>query len=753
MKAQRTLALTLTVVLALVPLMGSTEILPPNTIVEPTTQALVAMNVNNQEQGDVLVIIRGNNIVGIDTKALISANVPIDTTTEFMQDEHQFAIPAGLGIRIQEHFDPKLLTLSITVRSLTIQSVDMNNAISALPDNTTSAILNYDLSSFNGLQHQLALTTAISSGPNHFLASDIIGNSFVTPTIYVEHDNAAHKFTYRAGSFSLPSDSDFSGVAFVGIDVHRDFSLTPLQSAYPTAVYSGVAAEPSIADVYIGGILVREVPLAPGPFALTGVGDSSGSNVRIVLRNNHGVISTYNGISYSNIQLLAAHTFSDSFSLGRDTTTLRPIIDGTYRLGLTNQLTAGAHFRSEGGGLSSALSSDFATGPIDLHAAVVKIGHTLGYSSSISYVGSHDSIGLTYAIRPQDPSTITNFTTALTNLLEHQTSLSATHRFGNNSQASAQLNQIRQPNQFTIRSLILNASTSFRNGLNASFSLSRDLSSGSHTPTQIALQLSMTRQNAANTRYESASINASPNGSSLSVRSAPIGGIGSYSDIRLSKLYSETTYGYNSPIGTIDGSIVRNGPNTSLSYDAQGSIGYINHTLSLAQKIDDGYVLVNIPGVSHLPIYIDGRRTGYTNTAGQFLVGGLTAYAPAVVEIHATDLPLNVSLDSTKITIVTGRHGGAVANFVARIFTQTQGHIANLGNSSSAFSPAITFQNNNHTEHTSLDEFHSFTTDRLSAGPWSFVVSGILGVSCHGSFEIPTTHQALLDVGNLTCQN
>ncbi len=711
------------------------------------SQALVEFDVNDAPKGDIIAIARGDVLLGVDALTLEGAGVPLPAAGGFIRDGRRFVDPANAGPRVRMSYDPSQLILSVAVTAASLQRVDLSARDRPADFSHPSASLDYDVLGIGGFEHQVSLSGAIVSGRDQFVAQDVVGAAYSQPTAFFERDFPARRFEFSAGELATASDQELPALEIVGAAGQRDFGLTPLEEPFPLPVYSGVAAEPSVADVYVGGVLTRSIPVAPGPFALQGIGDATGSNVKIVLRDAQGVIRSISGGSFLNVNLLAAGTTDRSFAAGRDLYSGRALVDSFYRLGVTNHWTAGLHVREDGGLLINALSSDLSVGFTQFHLGAVQAGRRAGYDAYTSFNGANSRLSIGYAALPP---TITQQAFAAP---QRDFSVSVARTFGRLLQISAQVSRQDGSDQPASESIVANVNVVLPHGVNAALTFERDSFAGARSTNRFSLQFSGSKVRNGGQSVESSNVQLASQGSSLDVRSDPAAEIGPHSEIRLGRDYSVLNYGVASTQGVADASIVQLPSGYAASYELKGGIAVIDGHARLARTADDGFALVEVPGLANTPVYANGRFAGRTGADGTLLVGQLGTYQASTISIHPEDLPLNTQLDDVAATVVPPRRGGSVARFSARFVTLVQGHIRR--SDGGALPPNATLQITNGRQQrvrARLDEFDDFVVDRLTPGRWSFLISQAPAQPCAGTFTVPASGGALVDLGTLVCQ-
>jgi outer membrane usher protein FimD/PapC len=180
-------------------------------------------------------------------------------------------------------------------------------------------------------------------------------------------DSQAHLNRLTAGDELVSSDALGASIVLGGIGVSRHFELQPDYAYFPSPGLGGTVLGPTTADVYVNGSFVRSVQLAPGNFNLNNIPVPAGAGVtQIVLHDANGNSQTLSGAFYETRALLRKGLSDYDYHLGfvrsspfGATDTYGPLAAiGSYRLGLTNALTAGARVERWAGSVDGGLELD-----------------------------------------------------------------------------------------------------------------------------------------------------------------------------------------------------------------------------------------------------------------------------------------------------------------------------------------------------------------------------------------------------------
>src|SRR5262249_52888690 len=161
-------------------------------------------------------------------------------------------------------------------------------------------------------------------------------------------DNPAEMTSLRVGD-SITRTSEWGRpVRFGGIQYGTDFATRPGFITFPLQAASGVAALPSVVDVFVNGNRVGEQSVRPGPFSITNIPPITGQgDVQLVVRDAMGREQVITQPFYASPQLLGAGLEDFSYQAGflRNNYGLDSSDYGSafgsalYRRGIPNRLT------------------------------------------------------------------------------------------------------------------------------------------------------------------------------------------------------------------------------------------------------------------------------------------------------------------------------------------------------------------------------------------------------------------------------
>lgn len=173
------------------------------------------------------------------------------------------------------------------------------------------------------------------------------------------------------GDLSFRAFGFQSGESILGLNISRDFGVIPTKNVRPIANQQFVLERTSSVDVYIDGILMRSIRLAPGAYDIRDLPLTTGvNNIQLVITDPSGRQEVINFSIATGISLLAAGEYEYSASLGIDselsdnqleyeTDDYIFSVGGDY--GITESWTAGLNFQARKNILQLGATTGFGT--------------------------------------------------------------------------------------------------------------------------------------------------------------------------------------------------------------------------------------------------------------------------------------------------------------------------------------------------------------------------------------------------------
>ena len=577
-------------------------------------------------------------------------------------------------------------------------------------------LFNYDLYAANTLKQstvvsgftELRAFSNLGVASTHYLTQELKneGDSQWTRTTVrldsdLEHSFQGQQVTMRLGDAVTRGLPWTRQTRIGGFQIGRDFSLQPYQVTTPLPAYFGTAALPSSVQLYINGIQQYSGNTPAGPFNLYFQPSVSGAGqAQVVMTDALGRSTIVNFPFYASSTLLregltdwsfeAGYVRQNygyqSFDYGRE-----PMASGVIRHGLTRHLTLEGHAEGSRGvgmaGLGAAatlgtwgtLSGSWAASRSSGFVPPSEIVTTSGYDSAPQGPARGTQFSLGYQLQRGNFSMGANTqqaTDGFRDVASEYGSPPITRM--DNAYANITVNplgnfgvtyvSLKQAGQAATRYGGLSWSRNLAHGatigvalnqnldrssdqivtLNLTFNLDHGVSAyASGTRSRDSLSSSVaasgsTGQNGDGWNWNVRGQQATPSGDAAGP--ATTGGSG---QVSRRTQYADINLGVNS---------VNNF--TNVYGGASGSIIAMGDGIFASRRIDDAFAVVSTEGVPNVPVRLENRKVGDTNSQGLLLVPSLLSYQDNRISIDPTNLPLNTHIDQVKLDAVPRRGSG-----------------------------------------------------------------------------------------------
>ncbi|MBC8016944.1 MAG: fimbrial biogenesis outer membrane usher protein, partial [Verrucomicrobia bacterium] len=476
-----------------------------------------------------------------------------------------------------------------------------------------------------------------------------------------------------------------------GISYISSFSIEPGLITYPVGEFSGMAAYPSEAEIYVNGILIRRERLSPGEYRFRNLPVTNGTNmVDILVRDPFGAESHFSNAFYLSDRLLRAGLHDYGYSAGflrRDFGSAsdrygQPVVVARHNVGLSDFLTAGvgaeagkdlvnvvprAVFRLNNIGIINLLAG----GSLDRDQGS---GGTIGggylfQSRNINYQLSlrHSTQGYrTLASRQNtDPP-----------LLEAGTGLSLGTPFSGSigldgTFMETYAGQIR-------RSLGVSYSRSLTKTLHFSASWRTTWGTSSENTIFTGLTYIPGESHTISATYQT--FRGGDREALAIQKSLPIGeGFGYRGTVERERSNERTVYlanpvlQYNGPYGSYSadyqGKYEEQGGGLGGNYllSAAGAIVYAGGHIGLTRPVSDSFAMVHLEGLADTKVLLDSQVVARTNADGLAIIPNMRSYQQNTVSFDDHQIPPNYLIKNYTISLSPGQWGGACIAFpVAR---------------------------------------------------------------------------------------
>ncbi|MBR8397395.1 fimbrial biogenesis outer membrane usher protein [Burkholderia cenocepacia] len=461
-----------------------------------------------------------------------------------------------------------------------------------------------------------------------------------------------------------------------GFQWRSNFALRPDLVTFPIPSLAGSAAVPSAVDLYINNVRQYTGNVPSGPFIIHDVpGITGAGQATVITRDALGRTVATSVPLYVDTRMLSAGLSSYSFEAGflRRNYALqsfdydaRPAVSGSMRRGVSDALTVEGHAEATGGVLNAGVGAlarlDYAG--VVSGAVAGSVGRYPGTQVSVGYqlieprfsinAQTIRAFGRYGDLASRDgapvPSATDQATLALPFMYRQTLSLSYIG-FRLPQGPSARIGTVSYTlNVGDLASLSVSAYRDFaQQGANGAF-VSLNIGLGRNT----SINTTVGRQRGQSNYTVDAS--RPPDYGGGWGWGVQTGGTGAVP-------YRQAQLRYLGHAGEVIAAAQSIDRQTGASLDVSGALVFMDRSLQLSRRIDDGFALVSTDGVAGIPVLHENRVIGTTDRAGHLLVPDLNAYQNNQVAIDSMKLPADARIARTSMTVVPQARSGVVAHF------------------------------------------------------------------------------------------
>lgn len=554
------------------------------------------------------------------------------------------------------------------------------------PTSGTGVLLNYDIyaAEGGGLGNVSALTElrAFSDGMGVLSSTELTrryqtaGQGWQGDTVRLD---TQWRLAFPAQSLALTIGDTFTGylswtraTRIGGIGFGTDFALQPYRITTPLPQFFGQATAPSSVELYVDGIRQYSGRVPAGPFQLTAVpGVDQTGQAQVVLTDALGRSSTVTFPFYSARQLLRGGLDDWSVELGtvREAYGIQsfeygdaPIASATWRRGMSDTLTLETHAEAgdgEGTAGGGAVWNPIGASVLNASVSGSRGGgsqYGAGYAWSGRYVNAsvdtlrsdtrYRDVASSYGSPPPRASD-----RALISFNVRESSFGANFvRLRYTGQPAS-----RYAGVFVLRNLGHGISVNLSANQNLDESSDRSIFLGATVALDQRTTWSASAQQDRNQTF--ATVDAS----------RPIDGDGGFGWHVQGRSGSEggglAEAGWLGNRGQLTVGASNMGPSSYGYVDANGAVVLMGGHAFAARRIDDAFALVSTEGTPDVPVLLENRRTGVTDSNGLLLVSRLNAYQDNRLAIDPLDLPADDRVQHMESIVAPSDRSGVVVRF------------------------------------------------------------------------------------------
>jgi len=555
----------------------------------------------------------------------------------------------------------------------------INYEIGAEHDETQSATAGTSSATFGTAFTELGFFgphgVVTNSAIGHYLADE--QRALRLETVWT-HDFPSKLQTLRVGD-AISSSGRWSRAArFGGVQWGSNFAVRPDLVTSPLLSAAGEALVPSTVDVFINNQQVTSQSVPAGPFVIDRLPAISGAgDVRLVVRDAFGREQVITAPFYASATLLQKGLAQYSVEVGavRENFAIESndygamLVSGTYRRGLTDNLTLESHGEYQSGG-AHALGMDAALriGNLGIAGATLAFGADESDSGALSGL-SFERSGkrISFNARSQFASDgfrqVGDSQLTLRPKQQHILQSSANfYRFGSFAVAYAIATYRDEPRREVGT---LSHNIAIRNWGYLGLSISRTWSEQNSISAFLIFTapLGATRNVSLSARYDKDAVIDQREVIGTFQQNPPIGNGNGY---RVSA----------STAGNYAGSWLRQFDAAAFEIEAAkylqtsairtslaGAAVAIGGGVHATRVVNDSFALVDVAGIPDMDVFVDNQVVRHTDGEGRALVRNLRAYDGNRISVDPRQLPLDTRIDTDKIVIAPRYRSGVVVKF------------------------------------------------------------------------------------------
>jgi outer membrane usher protein len=548
-----------------------------------------------------------------------------------------------------------------------------------------------------------------------------------------------------------------------GFSVAKNFSLDPYFIRFPSQDVSGILTTPSTVNVYRNGLLIKQEYLPPGTFSLNNIpGQVGQGNTQVVIRDALGNTHQINSPYYLSSELLQKGLSDYDYGIGFQRTDLSssfsygaPSLSAFHLYGLTDWLTLGGRVEAQHDLLSGgpSISVGSLLGELDTNAAISREKNYDGAAASIGYqfIARRYSGGTNVQWMTLNYSNLTLKPTDNRPVLQAQAS--GAIDLGYATTVGLQYLYQRYSNQGTQNQASATDSTRIGKRLNLNFSVTRALTGNSTPVNEVFVGLSYFFGHETVGTISGDTLNGY-SGTVALQKALPLGtGYGYLLQAREGYQEQENAFfQYQNDYGRYEDDYTRAaGQNSNILSIAGGLVEIDGHVIA-TRPVQNGYALVEVPGLANVPAEWSNQVIGTTNKAGNVLLPNLLPYYGNQISIADSNIPIDYSIEVDRKVISVPFRGGGVVTFPVHKVQQVTGTIS-VQVGGRAVIPALgdlSVDVGGRTFDSPLGRKGQFYFDSIPAGRYPASVDFSAGV-CKFDFEVTKSDKPTLKLGEQIC--
>jgi outer membrane usher protein len=518
--------------------------------------------------------------------------------------------------------------------------------------------------------------------------SNMLVNQLVDPLVSNSHitrldttwtiDNPEKLRTLRFGDAINVAGSWGRSVRFGGIQYASNFATQPGFVAFPSQSIAGQAVLPSTVDVFVNNALVSRQNVPPGPFSISNLPIVTGAGeVQLVVRDLMGREQIITRPFYASQALLRKGLKTFSYELGfvRENFGIDSnaygswLASGTYRRGLTDNLTGEAHAEAMPGQTTAGAGADYLIAQVGTLSAYAVGSHGISGNGGLTMLGIERqadpwSLGARAQWASSGFAQVGQTPALPPPLLSSSVNLS----YVAGAAGAVSVAYVEEHNRDQADTRIATASYSVSLGSFGSFTLSglRNLTGEASTSIFALLSIPLGASRGMSVSAQSvrgAGTETRTDFTTTLQSNLPMGEGYGYRLQARSDNATQASLSLQNNFATSTLELAQSQGATATSLGVSGGIAILGGNAFLSRRIDQSFAVVRIPDYPNVHVLTDNQPAGRTDANGNALIPRLRAYDVNVISIDQRDLPMNAQINALKVEAVPYFRSGIAVPF------------------------------------------------------------------------------------------
>lgn len=614
---------------------------------------------------------------------------------------------------LEVYFDEKNLVLNITSKP----ELFMRNTIDlgakrrsnvTRPDNN-SAFLNYRLGYFGVEASDQTLNLTTEVGLRLYDSLLLSGFSQTRNSATANSVRLMSNWTYdwrdslnrlTIGDFFAFSGDLGSTLNLGGISYSKRYATDPYFIQRPTIDLSGVVSTLSEADIYLDGLHLKNVKLAPGEFELRNINYYGGSrDVRVVIKDAFGREQLLNQDYYFSSAGLRQGLHEYSYNLGavrkdygQASNQYGKLATSVFhRYGVTDYLTLGLREESVGTTINAGpqillKSNKLGAFSLALSASHDDVGGN-GTASQFGYNYQRGNFSSRLLLRHFQERYAAVNDAALTQIQHQKVNLGIGASYGSrwagyfgvdHAYSSQYDGSERRSTNITYHKALYNQLSFFGSVGHAS----SHAANSNFSENNLFVGLTYAPRADYNLRGSHQEKGGIETDSVQLTKNMPVGEGWGFrvrdENTRSDMMRNNTLDSYlqvNMQRGIFTAGYRAEEGHDSYQLSLAGAIGYVAGSAGMSRPIYDSFGLVRLDGLSNVSVLHNNQVVGRTDKNGEVFIPNMGSFLDNQISLNDRDIPIDFSLKSQEVYVSPGWRSGALVNFDIRRIRAVSGKL------------------------------------------------------------------------------